>query len=95
MWGVTAASAKKPRPPFSGAWMWKGPASKDREQIGLFLDLVQKGNRITGTYSVGLWINGESQAEDGNQTPLEGTVKGDVATLRRGAGASLRWVARK
>lgn len=59
-------------------WIWKERAVKDKPQTQFSLNFQRRGTRVTGTYSVDQFINGEWQGEDGNQTPFVGTVKNGV-----------------
>jgi len=59
-------------------WIWKENAVKDKPQKQFTLSFQRRGNKVTGTYSVDEFINGEWQGEDGNQTPFVGTLKNGV-----------------
>ena len=58
----------------SGRWVWKEVARRNQPQTQFTLVINRVGNKITGTYSVDQFVNGEWQGEDGNQTPFSGRI---------------------
>ena len=60
----------------SGRWVWKEVARRNQPQTQFTLVINRVGNKITGTYSVDQFVNGEWQGEDGNQTPFSGRING-------------------
>ena len=79
---TVGAALAQSRSNLGGTWEWQEFPRKNREQVGMFLNVQQTGNRLSGTYSYGVWINGQTQSEDGNQTPFVGTVQGNVASIK-------------
>jgi hypothetical protein len=65
----------------SGRWVWKQIARKNKPQRQFTLVIHQKGNAVSGVYSVDEFINGEWQGEDGNQTPFSGRGKGSTIEI--------------
>ena len=66
---------------FSGRWVWKQVARKNKPQTQFTLVIDRKGDVVSGIYSVDEFINGKWQGEDGNQTPFLGRVKGSTIEL--------------
>ena len=58
----------------SGRWVWKEIARRNQPQTQFTLVITRTGDKVTGTYSVDQFINGEWQGEDGNQTPFAGRI---------------------
>jgi hypothetical protein len=79
---TVSVALAQPRSGLGGRWNWQENPRKNREQVGMFLHVEQTGSRVRGTYTYGVWMNGQPQSEDGNQTPFVGTVKGDVAVIK-------------
>lgn len=66
---------------FSGRWVWKTVAVKNKPQTQFTMVIQREGDVISGTYSVDEFINGKWQGEDGNQTPFTGRVTGKNAQI--------------
>jgi hypothetical protein len=73
----TAVAAQTGAQQFTGRWIWKQTAQKNKPQIQFRLVIQRQGNVLRGVYSVDEFINGEWQGEDGNQTPFIGRLKGN------------------
>ncbi|HKO61982.1 MAG TPA: hypothetical protein VJV03_12540 [Pyrinomonadaceae bacterium] len=58
----------------AGRWVWKAPARRNQPQTQFTLVIKRAGDKVSGTYSVDQFINGEWQGEDGNQTPFAGRL---------------------
>ena len=71
---MTVPSNAQPADGLSGRWVWKEVARRNQPQTQFTLVINRVGNKVTGTYSVDQFVNGEWQGEDGNQTPLAGRV---------------------
>ena len=56
----------------AGRWVWKEAARRNQPQTQFTLVIKRVRDRVSGTYSVDQFINGEWQGEDGNQTPFTG-----------------------
>jgi hypothetical protein len=65
----------------SGRWVWKQIARKNKPQKQFTIVIHQKGNSVSGVYSVDEFINGKWQGEDGNQTPFSGRVQGSTIEI--------------
>lgn len=66
---------------FSGRWVWKQIARKNKLQTQFTLVINRKGDVVRGVYNVDEFINGKWQGEDGNQTPFLGRVKGSTVEI--------------
>lgn len=60
----------------SGRWVWKEVARRNQPQTQFTLVINRVGDKVTGTYSVDHFVNGQWQGEDGNQTPFSGRING-------------------
>jgi serine/threonine protein kinase len=69
---------------FSGCWYSEklnaGPGRDEWTEV--MLDIKQNGDQISGVYSIGYFVGGEVQSEDGNQNPFIGKVEGVTATIK-------------
>ena len=88
----TPKSAESPaaaKVDFSGNWDSEQYDKKGNEHTELSLFIEQKGETISGTYSVVGFVGKEPQVEDGNQTPFVGTIKDGVASIKFDADATV------
>ena len=74
--GVCSLVHAQPTNSVAGRWVWKEIARRNRPQTQFTLVINRVGNKVTGTYSVDQFVNGEWQGEDGNQTPFSGRING-------------------
>ncbi|HEY5883169.1 MAG TPA: hypothetical protein VIT88_00695 [Pyrinomonadaceae bacterium] len=72
--GFTATVNAQPINSVAGRWVWKEVARRNQPQTQFTLIIKRVGNKVSGTYSVDQFINGEWQGEDGNQTPFAGRI---------------------
>jgi hypothetical protein len=77
MLGAAPAMSQTGAQLYTGRWIWKQPAQRDKPQIQFRIVIQPQGKSIKGTYSVDEFINGEWQGEDGNQTPFIGQLVGN------------------
>src|SRR5881392_3331689 len=73
----TAAQSKA----FNGNWEWKSRANAQKEQSVFWVDIKQKGDRVTGQYAFGMLVDGENDGSDSSYVLFVGSVKGDVLTI--------------
>jgi hypothetical protein len=66
---------------FNGNWEWKSRANAQKEQSVFWVDVKQKGDRVTGQYAFALLVDGENDGSDSSYVLFVGTVKGDVLTI--------------
>jgi hypothetical protein len=59
---------------YEGRWVWKEAARRNQPQTQFTVVINRTGDKVSGTYSVDQFINGEWQGEDGNQTPFAGRL---------------------
>lgn len=64
----------QPASGLAGRWVWKEMARRNQPQTQFTLVITRAADKVTGTYSVDQFINGEWQGEDGNQTPFVGRI---------------------
>lgn len=74
--GVDSPVFAQPGNDVAGRWVWKEVARRNQPQTQFTLVINRVGNKVTGTYSVDQFVNGEWQGEDGNQTPFAGRING-------------------
>lgn len=72
----TATLHAQPINSVAGRWVWKEVARRNQPQTQLTLVIRRVGNKVSGTYSVDQFVNGDWQGEDGNQTPFSGRING-------------------
>jgi hypothetical protein len=65
----------------SGNWEWTSRPDKEHHQTAFFLDLKQRGNKVSGTLGFALLVDGENDGSGSSQIPYIGTVTGDVVTI--------------
>jgi hypothetical protein len=66
---------------FNGNWEWKSRANAQKEQSVFWVDIKQKGDRVTGQYAFGMLVDGENDGSDSSYVLFVGSVKGDVLTI--------------
>src|SRR5436190_10667179 len=66
---------------FNGNWEWKSRANAQKEQSVFWVDIKQKGDRVTGQYSFAMLVDGENDGSDSSFVLFVGTVKGDTLTV--------------
>lgn len=74
--GVSPTVYAQPGNAVAGRWVWKEAARRNQPQTQFTLVIKRVRDRVSGTYSVDQFINGEWQGEDGNQTPFAGRING-------------------
>lgn len=74
--GVGSPVYAQPGNDVAGRWVWREVARRNQPQTQFTLVINRVGNKVTGTYSVDHFVNGEWQGEDGNQTPFSGRING-------------------
>jgi hypothetical protein len=79
---TTTAQASKT---FSGSWQWTSRPDSKGMQDYFYLDIRQKGNKVTGNLGFSTLLNGEVEDEAG-KTPFIGTIKGDTLIIEFDAG---------
>ncbi|MDQ6786011.1 MAG: hypothetical protein M3033_04225 [Acidobacteriota bacterium] len=66
---------------FGGNWEWKSRANKDKEQDVYWVDIKQKGNKVSGQYSFAMLVDGENDGSDSSFVPFVGTIKGNTLII--------------
>ena len=66
---------------FNGNWEWKSPANKQKEQSVFWVDIKQRGNKVTGQYAFAELVDGENDGSDSSFVLFVGTVTGDTLTI--------------
>jgi len=66
---------------FNGNWEWKSRANAQKEQSVFWVDIKQKGDRVTGQYSFAMLVDGENDGSDSSYVLFVGTAKGDTLTV--------------
>lgn len=76
-------NTSNPTVDFTGFWETAKLNTGGGGWTQIWLEIEQKGDQISGIYSVGYSIGDEPQeGDDGNQNPFIGTVKGNTATIK-------------
>jgi hypothetical protein len=65
----------------NGNWQWMSRPNKNKEQTVVWVDIKQKGTRVSGQYSFAQLVDGENDGADSSFVPFAGTIKGDTIQI--------------
>ena len=64
-----------------GSWEWKSRPDKNKEQSVFWMDIKQRGNKVSGRYTFAQLVDGENDGSDSSFVPFIGTVSGDTISI--------------
>src|SRR5438132_6539880 len=64
-----------------GSWEWKSRPNKNKEQSVFWMDIKQRGNKVSGRYTLAQLVDGENDGADSTFVPFIGTVSGDTILI--------------
>jgi len=64
-----------------GSWEWKSRPDKNKEQSVFWVDIKQRGNKVSGRYTFAVLVDGENDGADSSFVPFIGTVSGDTILI--------------
>ena len=64
-----------------GSWEWKSRPDKNKEQSVFWVDIKQRGNKVSGRYTFAQLVDGENDGADSSFVPFIGTVNGDTISI--------------
>lgn len=76
-----AAAAAQAKKGFAGSWEWKSRPNGRKEQAAFWVYVRQRGNRVSGTLSFAMLVDGENDGSDSSSLPFVGTVSGETASI--------------
>jgi hypothetical protein len=65
----------------SGSWEWKSRPNKKKEQSVFWVDIKQRGNKVSGRYTFAELVDGENDGADSSFVPFIGTINGDTISI--------------
>ena len=60
---------------------WKSRPDKNKEQSVFWVDIKQRGNKVSGRYTFAQLVDGENDGADSSFVPFIGTVNGDTISI--------------
>ena len=65
----------------NGTWEWKSRPNRKKEQSVFWVDIKQRGNKVSGRYTFAELVDGENDGADSSFVPFIGTISGDTISI--------------